>query len=105
MLALTHGDEKKQTQIQQTKINRKIHLTRYRVCTLLFCCKAAAIAFAPSSPIRLKSFTHGDEKKQTQIQHTKINRKIQLTRFSVRTLLFCCRAAATAFAPSLPISL
>jgi hypothetical protein len=29
---------------------RKIHLTRSSVRTLLFCCKAAASAFAPSSP-------------------------------------------------------
>ena len=45
---------KKQTQIRHIKNNHKIHLTRYSLCTLLFCCRAAAIAFAPSSPIRLQ---------------------------------------------------
>jgi hypothetical protein len=46
---------KKQTQIHHTKNNHKIHLTRYSHCTLLFCCRAAAIAFAPSTPIWLLS--------------------------------------------------
>ena len=44
---------KKQTHIQHMKNNHKIHLTRTSDCTLLFCCRAAAIAFAPSSPIWL----------------------------------------------------
>jgi hypothetical protein len=44
---------KKQTQIHDMKTNHKIHLTRYSVRTLLFCCRAAAIAFAPSTPIWL----------------------------------------------------
>jgi hypothetical protein len=44
----------KQTQIHHMKTNHKIHLTRYSICTLLFCCRAAAIAFAPSSPTWLR---------------------------------------------------
>jgi hypothetical protein len=50
MLALTHADEKRQTRILQMKNIPKNHLTRISVRTLLFCCRAAAIAFAPSSP-------------------------------------------------------
>jgi hypothetical protein len=49
MLALTHADEKANAN-SALKTIRKIHLTRSSVCTLLFCCRAAAIAFAPSSP-------------------------------------------------------
>jgi hypothetical protein len=45
---------KKQTRILQIKNNPKIHLTRYSFCTLLFCCRAAASAFAPSSPTWLQ---------------------------------------------------
>jgi hypothetical protein len=52
MLALTHADEKANAN-SALKTIRKIHLTRPSVCTLLFCCRAAAIAFAPSSPTRL----------------------------------------------------
>ena len=49
MLALTHADEKANAN-SALKTIRKIHLTRFSHCTLLFCCRAAAIAFAPSSP-------------------------------------------------------
>jgi hypothetical protein len=49
MLALTHADEKASAN-SALKTIRKIHLTRCSVCTLLFCCRAAAIAFAPSTP-------------------------------------------------------
>jgi hypothetical protein len=49
MLALTHADEKANAN-SALKTIRKIHLTRLSSCTLLFCCRAAAIAFAPSSP-------------------------------------------------------
>jgi hypothetical protein len=49
MLALTHADEKASAN-SALKTIRKIHLTRPSLCTLLFCCRAAAIAFAPSSP-------------------------------------------------------
>jgi hypothetical protein len=49
MLAITHADEKANAN-SALKTIRKIHLTRYSHCTLLFCCRAAAIAFAPSSP-------------------------------------------------------
>jgi hypothetical protein len=99
---------KKQTQLQHIKINSKIHLTRFSVCTLLFCCRAVAIAFAPSSPTLLQPCkTHvGPQarrsKSKSQLHHTKINSKIHLTRLSVCTLLFCCRAVAIAFAPSTP---
>jgi hypothetical protein len=41
---------KNTTLIQQIQKNNKIHLTRFSVCTLLFCCRAEAIALAPSSP-------------------------------------------------------
>jgi hypothetical protein len=49
MLALTHADEKANAHSALKNI-RKIHLTRISVRTLLFCCRAAAIAFAPSTP-------------------------------------------------------
>jgi hypothetical protein len=48
-LALTHADEKANAN-SALKTIRKIHLTSHSVCTLLFCCRAAAIAFAPSTP-------------------------------------------------------
>ena len=54
MLALTHADEKANAN-SALKTIRKIHLTRISFCTLLFCCRAAAIAFAPSSPTWLWS--------------------------------------------------
>jgi hypothetical protein len=53
MLALTHRDEKANANSALKNI-RKIHLTRRSVCTLLFCCRAAASAFTPSSPTWLK---------------------------------------------------
>ena len=46
---------KKQTRIQHIKTNHIIHLTRHSNFTLLFCCKAATIAIAPSSPTWLPS--------------------------------------------------
>jgi hypothetical protein len=49
MLALKHGDEKANAN-SALKTIRRIHLTRDSVCTLLLCCRAAAIAFASSSP-------------------------------------------------------
>ncbi len=49
MLALTHRNEKANANSGH-KTNHKIRLTRPSDCTLLFCCRAAAIAFAPSSP-------------------------------------------------------
>jgi hypothetical protein len=54
MLALTqrHGDDKANAN-SALKTIRKIHLTRIIFFTLLLCCRAAAIAFAPSSPTLL----------------------------------------------------
>jgi hypothetical protein len=49
VLALKHGDEKANANTALKNI-RKIHLTRPSHCTLLLCCRAEAIAFAPSSP-------------------------------------------------------
>jgi hypothetical protein len=49
MLVLTHADKKANAN-SALKTIRKIHLTSSSVCTLLFCCRAAAIAFAPTSP-------------------------------------------------------
>ncbi len=46
--------KKMQTRSLQTNNNPKIHLTISSLCTLLFCCRAAAIAFAPSSPTWLQ---------------------------------------------------
>jgi hypothetical protein len=54
MLALTHGDEKANA-ISAGKNNHKIHLTSHSICKLLFCSRASAMAFAPSSPIWLPS--------------------------------------------------
>jgi hypothetical protein len=159
-----HADKKANANSALKKI-RKIHLTRSSVCTLLFCCRAAAIAFAPSSPTwlpcckthvgpqarRQKSkrefkkiktsakfilqgsankrcccvaerqqlpsllrrrlgclaaklmlaLKHADKKANAN-SALKTIRKIHLTSSSVCTLLFCCRAAAIAFAPSSP---
>jgi hypothetical protein len=52
MLALTHADEKANANSALKHI-RKIHLTSHSVSKLMLCCRAAAIAFAPSAPIRL----------------------------------------------------
>ena len=49
MLALTHADENTNANSELKNI-RRIHLTSHSSCALLFCCRAAAIAFAPSSP-------------------------------------------------------
>jgi hypothetical protein len=52
MLALTHGGEKANPNSphkKQPQNSSKI-LTSSSHCTLLFCCRAAAIAFAPPSP-------------------------------------------------------
>jgi hypothetical protein len=57
MLAITHADEKANAN-SALKTIHKIHLTSQNVCMLLLCCRAAAIAFAPSSPtwlLRCKS--------------------------------------------------
>jgi hypothetical protein len=102
MLALTHADEKANANSALKNI-RKIHLTRYSLCTLLFRCRAAAIAFTPSSPISLHLCkTHVGPHTRRANAHSALKniRKIHLTRSSVCTLLFCCRAAAIAFAPS-----
>jgi hypothetical protein len=53
MLALTHADKKANAHSARKNI-RKIHLTSHSHWTLLFWCRAAAIAFAPSSPISLQ---------------------------------------------------
>jgi hypothetical protein len=89
MLALFHGDEKANANSALVTI-RKIHLTRLSVCTLLFCCRAAAIAFAPSSPILLPpckthvGLTHGDEKANA---NSALKHNHTLTRFSLFTRL------------------
>jgi hypothetical protein len=51
MLALTHADEKANANSALKNI-RKIHLTSHSSFKLLFRCRAAAIAFAPSTPTR-----------------------------------------------------
>jgi hypothetical protein len=53
MLALTHADEKANAN-SALKTIRKIHLTKPSSFTLLLCCRAAAIAFAPSTPTWLR---------------------------------------------------
>jgi hypothetical protein len=54
--ALTHHD-KKRNEKSAGENNPKLHLTRYSICKLLFPSSAAAIDFAPSSPIWLSLCT------------------------------------------------
>jgi hypothetical protein len=91
MLALTHADEKANAN-SALKTIRKIHLTSQNVCMLLFCCRAAAIAFAPSSPTWLPPCkTHvGSNARQRKSKRefsSKTIRKIHLTsRTAMKTI-------------------
>jgi hypothetical protein len=96
---------KEQTRIQNIIDIHKIHLTSHSSRTLLFCCRAAAIAFAPSSPIRL--FTckthvgpHAPRRKsRREFSHSKRTTKFIL---QVPASVRCCSVAERRQSPSLP---
>jgi hypothetical protein len=75
MSALMHDDEKK-TRNQHIKNNHKNHLTRPSVCTLLFCVRAAAIAFAPKSPTWLLSCKNSCRPSRTAMKKQTRNQQI-----------------------------
>jgi hypothetical protein len=104
MLAITHADEKANANSALKNI-RKIHLTRYSSLTLLLCCRAAAIAFAPSSPIPLLSCkTHVGPHARRRKSKREFSTKQTSTKFSLQGLesARCCCVAERQQSPSLP---
>jgi hypothetical protein len=107
MLALAHGDEKQDVNSADTKEqqNSSYKVQRLHAAVLLQSESNRIRSVVADSVVELQNSGRPSctpTKNKTRIQQMKNYKKIHLTRHSVRTLLFCCRAKAIALAPSLP---